>query len=242
MALTDFMVASGELEANYEYEVALNGELQLQGTANADTLRETQQLQIDISELFSDELNRLAFGRSDGPGNLYYTTHLKAYLPVEEVDPLDKGIIISRQYVDASDHDTAITEIEQGETFLARLTIVVPNSLHYAVIEDYLPAGVEAVDQSLKTSQQVGAPERYDWDEYETTGWGWWYFDHVELRDEKVVISADYLPAGTYEYIYLVRAAVPGEYRVIPPTAQEFYFPEVYGRGAGSIFAVLPKE
>ncbi|MCP4357771.1 MAG: alpha-2-macroglobulin, partial [Chloroflexi bacterium] len=242
MALTDFMVASGELEADYAYEVALNGELQLAGEANVDSLREVQQLQIDITELFSDELNRLAFGRSDGPGNLYYTTHLEAYLPVEEVRPLDRGFIISRSYFDADDREAPITEMAQGETFLARLTIVVPQTKHYVLIEDFLPAGLEAVDQSLNISQQVGVPERYDWDEYRTRGWGYWYFDHIELRDEKVVISANRLPAGTYEYVYLVRAAVPGEYHTIPPMAQEFYFPEVYGRGAGSLFTVLPRE
>jgi uncharacterized protein YfaS (alpha-2-macroglobulin family) len=122
------------------------------------------------------------------------------------------------------------------------LTIVAPKTQHYVIIEDFLPAGLEAVDQSLNISQQVGAPERFDWDEYREKGWGWWYFDHIELRDEKVVISADELPAGTYEYVYLVRAAMPGEYNTIPPTAQEFYFPEVYGRGAGSLFTVLPRE
>jgi uncharacterized protein YfaS (alpha-2-macroglobulin family) len=68
--------------------------------------------------------------------------------------------------------------------------------------------------------------------------WGWWFFSHVELRDEKVVLSASYLPAGTYEYTYLVRAIIPGEFRVMPPTAYEFYFPEVYGRGEGRIFTV----
>jgi hypothetical protein len=31
-----------------------------------------------------------------------------------------------------------------------------------------------------------------------------------------------------------------GVFQVIPPTAQEFYFPEVYGRGDGSIFTVKP--
>ena len=61
-----------------------------------------------------------------------------------------------------------------------------------------------------------------------------------ELRDERVVLSADYLPPGTYTYTYLARAGTPGTFRVIPPTAQEFYFPEVYGRGAGSLFSVLP--
>jgi hypothetical protein len=241
MALTSFMVASGELEAAYDYEVAFNGELIMQDTAGADTLRSTQQLQIDITELLTDQLNRLAIGRTDGPGNLYYTTHLEAYLPVEQVQPLDRGIIISRSYFDPADREIPITQIEQGQTFLARLTVVVPNSLHYVVVEDFLPAGLEAIDQSLQTSQQVGAPELYTWEEAQERGWGWWVWNHVELRDEKVVLSADYLPAGTYEYVYLVRASFPGQYHVIPPAAHEFYFPEVYGRGAGSIFTVLAR-
>ncbi|MCB8945666.1 MAG: Ig-like domain-containing protein [Ardenticatenaceae bacterium] len=239
MALTNWMTASGELQADYDYEIALNGQSLAQGSANASTLRDTQTLQIDITQLFTDELNRLGIGRSDGAGNLYYTTHLESYLPVDAVQPLDRGLILSRQYFAPDDHDTPITEMVQGETFLARLTIVVPHTLHYVVIEDFLPAGLEAVDQSLQISQQVGAPERYEDDEYGDKGWGWWYFSHIELRDEKVVLSADVLPAGTYEYVYLVRAAVPGEYRVIPPTGHEFYFPEVYGRGAGSIFTVV---
>jgi alpha-2-macroglobulin len=54
------------------------------------------------------------------------------------------------------------------------------------------------------------------------------------------VLSADYLPAGTYVYTYLARAGTAGSYHVIPSTAFEFYFPEVYGRGAGSLFEVKP--
>ena len=49
-----------------------------------------------------------------------------------------------------------------------------------------------------------------------------------------------YLPAGTYVYTYLVRASTIGVFQTMPPTAQEFYFPEVYGRGAGSLFTVTP--
>jgi uncharacterized protein YfaS (alpha-2-macroglobulin family) len=123
---------------------------------------------------------------------------------------------------------------------LARLTIVVPHDLHYVVIDDPLPAGLEAIDQSLETSPDITAPQRYDWQSLWKGGWGWWYFDHVELRDERLVLSADYLPAGTYVYTYLVRASIPGTYYTIPATAQEFYFPEVYGRGAGGRFVVEP--
>ena len=216
------------------------------GQANAGTLRDTTTLQVDVADLFTDELNRLAIGRSPGGGNLYYTAHLQASIPVEQVQPLNRGIIISRGYYRPDDPETPIDRIAQGETFLARLTIVAPSTLHYLMVEDYLPAGVEAVDTSLLTSAQVGAqellnqtaPAGYDWNRYLSAGWGWWVFDHVELRDEKVALSAMTMPPGTYEYVYLVRALIPGTYQVIPPTAWELYFPEVNGRGAGSIFLV----
>ena len=38
----------------------------------------------------------------------------------------------------------------------------------------------------------------------------------------------------------LARAGTLGTFRTIPPTAQEVYFPEVYGRGEGSLFTVVP--
>ncbi|MBP8059443.1 MAG: alpha-2-macroglobulin, partial [Chloroflexi bacterium] len=215
-----------------------NNTLLESGEANADTLRQTTTLQIEVADLFTDELNRLAIGRSAGGGNLYYTAYLQASIPVSEVQPLDRGLVISRHYYRADDPHTPITQVTQGETFLARLTLIVPHTLHYVMVEDYLPAGLEAIDTSLKTNQQVGLPERYEWDDYQMEGWGWWVFDHVELRDEKVALFASVLPAGSYDYVYLVRAAAPGIYQVIPPTAWELYFPDVYGRGAGALFTV----
>ena len=240
IGMTDWMIATGELEAEYQYAVAMNGQQAGHGEANHGNLEETFELRLDVAEMLTGETNRLTIARDAGPGNLYYTAHLTVNLPVEDIQSLDRGIIISRSYFESPESDEPITQIQQGDTFLARLTIVVPNSLHYVVIDDPLPAGLVAVDQSLETSPQETAPERYDRDDFRSRGWGWWYFDHVELRDERVVISADYLPAGTYVYTYLVRASTPGEFRVIPPTAQEFYFPEVYGRGEGSLIEVMP--
>jgi len=37
---------------------------------------------------------------------------------------------------------------------------------------------------------------------------------------------------------YFLRAAIPGEYRVLPATASEMYFPDVRGRSAGEVFTV----
>jgi alpha-2-macroglobulin len=240
LALTKWMVASGELQADYNFGVAINGETLGEGTANAGSLRQTFTYQVEVAQLLADQANRLAIARDEGPGNLYYTAHLDVSLPVDEIQALDQGIIVSRSYFDPEERTLPVREAAVGDLLLVRLTVVAPNDLHYVVIDDPLPAGLEALDQSLNTSQQSETPQQYDWQDLSTKGWGWWYFNHSELRDEKLVLSADYLPAGTYVYSYLARASTAGEFRTIPPTAQEFYFPEVYGRGEGSLFTVNP--
>jgi uncharacterized protein YfaS (alpha-2-macroglobulin family) len=242
MGLTRWMTASGELQANYTYAVGFNGSTIGAAEANRDTLRQTLELKLDIKDMLPDTLNRLAFTRQAGAGTLYYTAHLKVTLPVEAIQPLARGVIVSRSYYRLDDLTTPVTQTVQGEMLLARLTLVAPNSLHYVVVDDPLPAGLEAVDQSLATSPQtLEVPTQYREEDVYWRGFGWWAFDHIQYKDEKVVLSAQYLPAGTYVYTYLVRAGAPGTYRVIPTTAAEFYFPEVYGRGAGMLFVVKPK-
>jgi len=241
MALTNWMVASGELNANYQYAVALNGEQLANGSATTENLRQSLNLQVDLSKLIQDQANRLAFAHDDGPGNLYYTAYLNVSLPVEQTQPLERGVSVSRNYYTLDNLNTPVHEAKVGDLLLARLTVVAPNALHYLVVDDPLPAGLEAVDQTLNTSpQSVDVPQEYSWKDIFWRGWGWWYFSHVQRRDEKVVLSTSYLPAGTYIYTYLVRAGSAGVFRVIPTTAQEFYFPDVYGRGAGSLFTVTP--
>jgi hypothetical protein len=56
------------------------------------------------------------------------------------------------------------------------------------------------------------------------------------------VLFAQYLPRGTYEYTYLMRAGVPGQFLVMPTTAYEMYFPEVFGRSDGGRFTVKPVD
>jgi len=165
---------------------------------------------------------------------------------VEEVTALNRGIIVSRKYTLADcdpEEETCpvIVQAQVGDAIQVKLTIIAPNDLHYVVVEDPFPAGAEGVDQSLKTTSVVGEPptltrtdRRSPWG----GAWGWWWFSHTELRDEKAVLFATYLPRGTYEYTYLIRASLPGEYGVIPTHAYEMYFPEVFGRSDGGVFTV----
>lgn len=241
MALTNWMAASGELDADYLYGVTLNGESLGGGQATKDNLKETVEFSVPLAKLIKDEANRLVIARDAGAGNLYYTAHLNAYLPVGDITPLDQGITVSRSYYRMDDLERPIQQAQQGELVLVRLTLVVPQAVHFLIVDDPLPAGLEAVDQSLRTSpQNIEVPQVFTQQDLFWRGWGWWYFSHVQFRDEKVQLSASFLPAGTYIYTYLVRAFTIGDFNTIPPTAQEFYFPEVYGRGSGSTFTVSP--
>ena len=129
-----------------------------------------------------------------------------------------------------------------GDVVQGRLTIIAPNSLHYVVVEDPLPAGAEGIDPNLDISQQIGTRPGLDVSDPLSRGWGWWWFSNIEFRDEKVVLHSTYLPAGTYEYVYTIRPGIEGTFNVMPPTIREAYFPDVFGRGAGSLFTIVPAE
>jgi hypothetical protein len=253
IGLTDWMVATGELQGAYDWHVVVNGALLGEGNVTRENVDETVKLQLEVARLLGEEANRVVIerwspaGQEVGTGRLYYSLYLRYFKPVEEVTALNRGIIVSRRYTLAGcdpekQKCQAVDGAQVGDAIQVKLTIVAPNDLHYVVVEDPFPAGAEGVDQSLKTTSIVGQlPEFTRTDRYDPWGggYGWWWFSHTELRDEKAVLFATYLPRGTYEYTYLIRASLPGEYRVIPTHAYEMYFPEVFGRSDGGLFTIV---
>ncbi|MDD5264937.1 MAG: Ig-like domain-containing protein [Candidatus Bipolaricaulis sp.] len=249
IALTDWMVVSRELSADYDYGVLWDHAVRVEGAVTPAGVEASIRESIPGTELGSGDLHPLTFFRGDGEGKLYYTAHLYVQLPADQVGPLDRGILVDRRYAatDCSADATCpdVVEADVGETFDVRLTIIAPHDLYYVVLEDPIPAGCEAINTALATesveslgpslSRESGRSPWYFW-------WWWRWYSRSEIRDEKVVLFADYLPAGTYSYVYQVRAVQPGEYKVLPATAREFYFPEVFGRSAGRAFTVLPSE
>ena len=247
MALTEWMEQTGELQGDYDYAAWLNGAEQTSGQVSAANVAEPVKLAIDVAQLMRDSGNRLQVGRGDGPGVLYYTAHLRAFLPVREVQALDRGVRLERRYTLASCTEGAkcpeVGEVKVGEVVRVEITLVAPNDLYYLRVEDPLPAGMEAVDTGLATTSLLAqGPQltRMPEEEQEPRGWyRWWHwYSRSELRDEKVVLFAPSLGKGTYEYSYTMRATLPGTFNVIPTTANEVYFPEVYGRGAGQVLVV----
>ena len=248
IALTDWMVATGELRGSFALSASLNRDLLHEGRATPETIRESTLLTVRAAEMLTDEMNRLTISRGPGEGRLYYSAHLSVHLPVEDVEPLDRGIIVYRQYLPADDASSTadVGTAQIGESIRVRLTIIAPHDLYYAVVEDPIPAGCEAIDTSLDTASLFDEDPglfRETESSWRSFYWWWWrWYSRTEMRDEKVVLFADYLSAGTYTYEYSLRAVQPGEYRVLPTSAYEFYFPEVFGRSDGRLFTVLEAD
>ena len=62
--------------------------------------------------------------------------------------------------------------------------------------------------------------------------WWWWrtWYEHQNMRDERVEAFASLLWAGVHEYTYVARATTPGNFVVPPAKAEEMYHPETFGR------------
>ncbi|MCJ7703233.1 MAG: hypothetical protein MUO62_16750, partial [Anaerolineales bacterium] len=151
--------------------------------------------------------------------------------PAADVDPLSQGISVSRSTI-----PQANTPLAVGSMPTVKVTLTLENEAYYLVVEDYLPAGAEILDTSLKTSL-LGAAS-LDVSRPFEHGWGWWYFNDPLVYNDHITWAADYLPAGTYELTYTLVLTHPGEFQVLPARAWEFYFPEVQGHSAGDLFKI----
>ena len=75
-------------------------------------------------------------------------------------------------------------KVLEGEEFWIRLTVVTPYSRNYVVLEDFLPAGFESINESLKNTSTLGIEEPdSDSEDSLDNYWRSYYFDRKEYRD-----------------------------------------------------------
>jgi uncharacterized protein YfaS (alpha-2-macroglobulin family) len=181
------------------------------------------------------------------PGRPIYYYFTVREVPLEPpVRPGDAGIQVERWYELYDRPGEPIIEASEGDIVRVRLRINVPNERHFFVLDDPLPAGLEAVDISLRTEGQLEGADLYEREaEPEDPWWyGSWYygywspFDHRELRDDRVIYAATVLWPGTYQTSYVARATTSGRFTRPPAHAEEMYNPAVNGRSDGGSFAV----
>ena len=228
LALTEYMSATGELEGNYAYEVALNGKPLGSVAVDKSNVDLAREWKVAMSELVQSAANELTISRGPGDGRLYYSAYLDYYLPADKITALNRGILVGRQYFAVDGQtlkptDRQIESAQIGDYVQVRLTLVAPTDLHYLVLEDPLPAGFEAVDNTLKTSssavaaptlgkgEPIATPAPSAYGKFSRPYWQFWA--HTDIRDDRVAVFATTLGRGVYEYSYIIRASLAGQFR-----------------------------
>lgn len=239
LALTDYMLTTGELKGNYKFTVTLNRKPAGSGAITPENVRTTQTINAQVQDLLTDRANRMTITRDDGVGALYYAATLKMLLPADQVQSVARGVEVQRTYTDDKDHFIKTAKV--GDLINVTLTLTVRDEARYVALQDPIPAGTEIENPSLLTNAGRTRVGRLDVDRSRYYYYGWWYFDHREFKDEEARFYANYLPAGTYFFKYQVRATLPGTFQLMPTTATAFYAPEWFGRTGGSVFTVMEK-
>ena len=180
----------------------------------------------------------------DGQGRLYYRLGLR-YAPSDlQLPARDEGFVVDRTY-EAVDNPDDVTRdpdgtwhIAAGTSVRVRLTMVADARRTHVALIDPLPAGLEPINPALAVSTTIPPEDAGDTDATFPSYWGWNWFDHQNLRDDRAEAFSSILYGGTYEYSYVARATTPGEFVVPPARAEEVYSPEVFGRSASDTVVI----
>ena len=139
------------------------------------------------------------------------------------------------------------TRFVAGDLIRIRLRVASRQERHWAAFEVPLPSGLEPVDTKLATTATVAAaggdePMQAGSPAGDGDPWGevfWNPFSHTDIRDSRVVVFSDHLPAGVHLMSFVVRATTPGTFMLKPARGALMYEPEVWGRSEGGTFEVV---
>jgi len=221
IALTDYLAQSRELEANFTYEVFIDGKSVSKQSVNRENIAQQQSVTLGLTP--GNHEVRIV---KQGMGRVYYASALTYYADVERVGAAKslEGPTISREYLDPKT-GKPLTSFKVGDIVRVKLTVDVPRESWYVMVTDPLPAGFEAINYSLNTSGIEPRGERF-------------YWSRPDLRDDRAVFFTTYLWKGKHTYAYLIRATTSGTFRALPAEITPMYEPEVWGRSASGEIVV----
>ncbi|HSO40060.1 MAG TPA: alpha-2-macroglobulin family protein [Labilithrix sp.] len=178
----------------------------------------------------------------DGPGRLYYRVGMQ-YAPTDlKLPPADHGFVVSRIYEGAEKPEDVKRDpdgtwrVKAGSKVRVRVSMVAQSRRYHVALVDPIPAGLEALNPALAVTGEI--PKDPKNEATQAKGGRYWYwnrtwYEHQNMRDERVEAFASLLYDGVWDYSYVAKATTPGVYVVPPPKAEEMYSPETFGRGAG---------
>jgi hypothetical protein len=230
IALSDYLVKSGELGGVSDYSIEVNGQVVVSGRI-PDQNNTSVPAEISVPALQLREGENQVRIRRAGTGRLYYVVSLKMYR--EDLVHLAEGPIkIERSYVDENG-SLVRGPVRRGDVLTVWLTVKMPSEASYVLIEDMLPAGFAALNENLGTSSYDGTvAEQHDY------GWSTRGYNRKDVRDDRVDFFITTLKSGMTTFTYRIRALHDGTFYALPAQVSLMYSTLLWGHSAGSVLVV----
>ncbi|MBN1221728.1 MAG: hypothetical protein JXB23_00670, partial [Candidatus Aminicenantes bacterium] len=169
----------------------------------------------------------------EGRGRLYYETRM-TYAPKTPLSARDEGFTVYKSITDFEGRP--LKTIKAGDVVVVTLQVITPQERLFAVVDDPLPAGLEAVNPHFKieSSEQLRRTDAFE----DNRGRWWEGFNHIEMHDDRVLLFADSLSAGIHLHRYLARALTYGTFQMPGTVIEEMYAPEVFGRSQEAVVTI----
>jgi alpha-2-macroglobulin len=169
LAMNDYLRISGQLEADIEYELLVNGtSIAQRKVSGADIFNAPSRFAID-PKLVKDE-NAIRIVRKRGDTPVYFSAEATFFSLEEPIAPAGNEIFVKREYYKLVGRPTLLKgyvydkeplrdgeTVKSGERVETVITIEAKNHYEYLVFEDLKPAGFEAVQ--IRSGERLYARE-----------------------------------------------------------------------------------
>ena len=250
-AIASALQGTGDYQADFDFQVALNDMVIAEGSAQGTEVATGTSATASLQSLYPNAPNALLIERGEGRGTLYYRADLNTYHAAATAKALDRGINLQRAYYIAGEgcpsaegcapiDSIKLDPDDPSQMITVALTAIVPHDMYHFMLEDFIPAGTEILNEAYLTSQtliETTSPAYNPYQPFEH-GWGWWYFNEPQTYDDHILWTADYLPAGTYTLLYTLVPYQRGAFQVLPGHAWQYFYPEVQGTTFGDLFTI----
>jgi uncharacterized protein YfaS (alpha-2-macroglobulin family) len=192
-----------------------------------------------------------------GSGKLFYAAELRYASSTLPARPDDSGFSVQRilralkpkELLEAQKTVPALGQAKAQVNDLVMMDVLFETAepREQIVLDDPLPAGLEAVDFALETSSMHAQVSEYPAAVNQARQRGPLAYGafrtpsglHRELHDDRVLTFLSHVEPGIYHFRYLARATTPGRYVVPPLRAACMYSPEISGRTGATAFEVV---
>lgn len=160
--------------------------------------------------------------KMNGRGVCYFWATTSGIAPKPSAD-VDNGISVRREFFDKNGAKVDLARIQQGDLLVAKITVkTAEDNTDNVAIVDLLPTGLEIENPRLATSSKI------NWLDKDT------FTPHyMDIRDDRIILFADFEDAGVQTFYYAVRAVASGGFILPQIKAECMYAPEVASLSSG---------